>query len=145
LGGFIVLEDGRAWAAASWAYDAAVRYLARSLDRIDTGEAQALSVWLLTQTNERLGAGMGRIDFRELTPENRALLRRAARHVFADLEQHPPADWGDPAFFGPWLERFHDLLLLMKSVDRRESPETFNPHMRGLIEPTGRKTGPGWE
>ncbi len=25
-----------------------------------------------------------------------------------------------------------------------EPPEAFNPHMRGLIPPTGRRLGPGW-
>ena len=142
---FIILEDGRAWSAASWAYDAAIRYIAEAVRERNTPEAIELAAWLLLQTNEEKGTGMGSVDLRELTTANRALFRTAAHDAFARLKLHPPNDWGDPTFFPPWLERFQVLLRLFRSVDRREDPKSFNPHMRGLIDPTGEKAGPGWD
>jgi hypothetical protein len=49
VGGFIVLEDGRAYAAASWATDATLRAVSREVSD------PALRAWLLAQQSEHVG------------------------------------------------------------------------------------------
>jgi hypothetical protein len=141
VGGFIVLEDGRAWAGANWAYDAVLRAIGASL--ADTGSVE-LARWLELRTCRHLGPGLGSVDLREVAPANRLLFRSAARQAFRRETLAGPAGWGDPSFYPPWLQQFRVLLRLIKSVDRREPPEAFNPHMTGLVPATGERTGPGW-
>src|SRR5215468_4985983 len=68
VGGFIVLEDGRAYAAANWATDATLRAISREVSD------PALRAWLLAQQSEHVGMGMTSVDLREI-----ALPPRAAR------------------------------------------------------------------
>jgi hypothetical protein len=142
VAGFIILQDGRAYAAASWAYDAVVERIADALPPSAAG--QALAVWLREQTCLVRGPGMGRVDLRELTVENQRLFGRAAQRAFTRALLGGPAGWGDPSFYPGWMRRFRDLTRMMRCVRRREPPEAFNPHMRGLIPPTGERAGPGW-
>lgn len=138
----IVIEDGRSWWAANWAYDAVVRSIAAALP--EEALAQALGIWLGEQTCEKLGPGLGEVDLRELSPSARTLFRAAARRAFATTKAGPPPTWGDPSFFGPWAERFEVLIRLLDSVDCGEDPALFNPHATRLVDPTGKKVGPGW-
>src|SRR6185295_7052603 len=93
MGGFIKLEDGRAWAAANWAYDAVLDCLVEALK----GErASDLAAWLAQQTCAVRGMGLGHVDLRELAPTNRALFRVAARkaveHAQDGVDGHVDAE-----------------------------------------------------
>jgi hypothetical protein len=68
MGGFIILEDGRAYTANNWSYDAVVERIARALPETDAG--RALSDWPMDQRCVVQGPGLGSVDFRELTPGN---------------------------------------------------------------------------
>jgi hypothetical protein len=141
MAGFIILEDGRAYAAANSAYDAVVRRIADALQESDDGHA--LSTWLKEQ--QVAVKGLGSVDLRELTPKNRQLFEAAARKAFSLAEQQGPQGWQDFDARSGWLERFHDLITMMNSVRKGEPPSSFNPHMRDVIPPTGEQAGPGWD
>ena len=66
--GFIVLEDGRAYAAANWAADATLRAISREVSDGD------LRQWLLAQQSEQVGLGMTSVDLREIAPYPLGLL-----------------------------------------------------------------------
>ena len=136
----IVIEDGRPWWAANWAYDGVVRSIAAALP--EEALAQALRTWLGEQTVEK--TGVGDVDLRELSPSARTLFRAAARRAFAIARTGPPPTWGDPNFFRPWIDGFEDLIRLLDSVDPGEDPASFNPDPTRLINPTGKRVGPGW-
>src|SRR5215813_10023843 len=82
VGGFIVLEDGRAYAAANWATDATLRAISREVSE------PALRAWLLAQQSEHVGMGMTSVDLREIAPHYRPVLRaaigRAYEHLVSD-------------------------------------------------------------
>ena len=143
MSGFIVLMDGRAWAGANWAYDAAIRVIAHALS--DSKDGAILAAWLLEQTSEAQGPGLGGVDLRELTVSNQALFIHAARQAFIDLQSQDGRNWHDPAAFSSWRERFAILPRLIESIERGEPASTFNPHMSDVIRPTGNKSGPGWD
>ena len=143
MAGFIVLNDGRAWAAANWAYDAAVRSIARALR--SGSEANALGAWLLDQTCETQGAGLGHIDIRELTPKNQSMLVAAIRRAVADHSEPAKTDFADADIYPAWLDRFAVLVPMIESLERGEPPMALNPHMDDVIPATGRRSGPGWE
>lgn len=143
MGGFIILDDGRAWAATNWAYDAAIRYIAEALP--DSERARELSEWLLQQTSEVQGMGLGSIDIRELTAENRTLFVEAIRRATRRIEERGAEGWNDPSYFPVWKERFEVLLKLIESVEKGEPATIYNPHMRDIIPATGKQAGPGWD
>src|ERR1022692_1100776 len=91
MAGFIILEDGRAYAAANWAYDAVVERIADALPETDDGHA--LKDWLKEQ---RVAVkGLGSVDLRELTAVNRQLFQAAARKAFSLSEHQGPEGWHD--------------------------------------------------
>lgn len=143
MAGFIVFNDGRAWAAANWAYDAAIRYIAQALPTTSNG--QELANWLIQQTTQVQGQGLGAIDLRELTQNNQLLLLEAIRKAAKNLKTHDGKEWSDPSAFTSWKMYFEILSKLMDSIERGESPFAYNPHMNDIIPPTGNKSGPGWE
>jgi hypothetical protein len=141
VGGFIVLEDGRAYAAANWATDATLRAISREVD--DT----AFRAWLLAQQSKHVGLGMTSVDLREVAPRYRPELRAAIRRAYERLisddrfeSLHPGDNW-----WAGWLKLFHDLVEMLARSEAAEPAESFNPHMRALIPPTGRRQGPGWD
>ena len=82
MAGF-TLEDGRAYAAANWVCDAVVERIADALPHTDDGHA--LSNWLKEQ--QFAVKGLGRVDLRDLTRENRQLFEAAARKALRFAEQ----------------------------------------------------------
>src|SRR5437660_3479055 len=141
--GFIVLQDGRAYAGSSWGYDTTIKAIASVL--FERKQSQALAEWLIKQRSVIVGMGMGNVDVRELTPRNRELFLDAAREAFKRAEAQGSAGWYDPRAFPGWLDRFRDLITMLDSIERGEPPSAFNPHMRAACEPTGEHSGPGWD
>jgi len=143
VGGFIVFTDGRAYSATNWAYDAVIEAIVQVLP--DTDEAKALADWLLNQRSCVLGPGMGRVDLLELTPMNQSLLLQAIQFAYCNEKERGPEGWTNPESWPPWIQRFSDLVKMIESMQRGESPDQFNPHMRGVSRATGRRSGPGWD
>jgi hypothetical protein len=142
MAGFIVLEDGRAYAANNWSYDAVIERIARALP--ETGAGRALSDWLMDQRSVVQGAGLGSVDLRELAPGDQRLFVEAVEKAIITSEEESPEGWCDPAFYPGWLESFHDLSRMIASIRRGEPPTAFNPHIRDVIPPSGERAGPGW-
>ena len=141
MGGFIVLEDGRAYAASNWATDATLRAVSREVSD------RSLQSWLLAQQSEHVGMGMTSVDLREVAPRYRRVLRAAIRRAYERVvtdDKFEDLHSGDKWWTG-WLKYFHDLVEMVARSEAGEPAESFNPHMRRLIPPTGRQEGPGWD
>jgi hypothetical protein len=143
MAGFIVLQDGRAYAASNWAYDTTIEAIAESLPQ--TRQAQALHDWLLDQRCCVRGMGLGRVDLRELTSSNQQLFEIGAMAALDVANRRGPTGWAFPEHFAGWQRYFQDLVKMIELVHKGEPPMSFNPHMTDLIEPTGRHSGPGWD
>jgi hypothetical protein len=65
MAGFIVMEDGRAYAASNQATDAVIRTIAAEV------EDRGFRAWLLQQQSQFVGMGMTSVDLREVAPEHR--------------------------------------------------------------------------
>jgi hypothetical protein len=140
VGGFIVLEDGRAYAASNWATDAMLRAISREISD------HALRQWLLAQQSERVGMGMTSVDLREIAPHYRTVvhvaIRRAHERVmkegrFENLQVG--SEW-----WAGWVKLSGELVEMLRRSEAGEPAEDFNPHMRALIPPSGQRVGPGW-
>ena len=136
MGGFIVLEDGRACAPSSRGTNVMLENIAAQI------RDREFRDWILSQRSTSTGMGMTNIDLRELTPGNRDEFHRATREAFAAISAADPL--GDQ-WYHSYLECFSDLVEMMDRVDRGEPPEQFNPHMRGLISETQARRAPGWD
>ena len=77
MAGFIVLPDGRAYAASERAYDRVIECIAEVI--IEREEGRALSKWLLEQRSLVQGSGLGSVDVRQLTLSNGALFLDAVK------------------------------------------------------------------
>jgi hypothetical protein len=131
MAGFIVMEDGRAYAASNRATDAVIRAIAA---QVDDREFRA---WLLQQQSQFVGMGMTSVDLREVTPRHRQGFYRAARRAYERAASEGfEGRTGDVEGFGGWLERFGDLVVMIDRSLAGESPEVFPP--------TGWRRGPGW-
>ena len=141
MGGFIVLEDGRALAPNNWAYDAIIRAIAAELR--DNEDDRPLAIWLSEQTCEVRGMGQGRVDVREFTPKNRDRFRAAVKDAISRAEAAGPAGWHDPDFFPTWLECFRKLNKMWQSIDLGEPPDSITD-LTSPMPATGEQSGPGW-
>jgi len=144
MGGFIIIDDGRAVAPNNWGYDRMVEEIANSLP--PTLEGSALEEWLLDQ---RVAIrGIGSVDVRELTQENQQMFWEAVSDAIDLCEREGPSSKSDPGWdpviFASWMEAFRTLWKLRESYLRGEPPESFNPYMTATIPPTGNTSGPGW-
>lgn len=127
---------------ANWTYDAALDAIAEALHNDEDG--RALATWLLEQRCQVQGPGVGTVDLRELTNDNRRRIVEAMPRALEMVRQRGPRHWHDPSLFPQWLSSFELLVRMIASVERGESPETLNPGMSELIPPTGMRSGPGW-
>ncbi len=141
VGGSIILEDGRAYAAANWATDATLRAIGREI-----GDA-VLRDWLLRQQSEFVGMGLISVDLREIAPQFRPVLRAAIRGAHARLTRDGGFEdlKADSTCWDGWLSRFDDLAEMLWRCEAGEPPQAFNPHMREVVPPTGHRSGPGWD
>lgn len=141
MGGFIVLEDGRALAPNNWAYDAIIHAIVAELR--ENEDARPLATWLSGQTCEAKGMGQGNVDVRELTPENREHFRAAVKDAISRAENVGPAAWHDPDFFPMWLECFRKLNKMWQSIDLGQPPDSITD-LTSPMPVTGQRSGPGW-
>lgn len=139
---FFILSDGRAWSRANWAYDSVLDAIAAILTRDESG--RALASWLLEQRCQVQGPGVGTVDMRELTDENQRRIVLAVPQALEMARTRGPTHWHDPSFFPQWLGSFEVLVQMLESVQRGEPPEALNPHLRGVVPPSGTRSGPGW-
>ncbi len=140
MAGFVILDDGRSYATKNWEFRTTVEAIAEALPTSVQG--MALAEWL---RNDPIVQIYHSVDLRELTLSNREMLVTAIERAFArQKECGPPAGWPDPMSWDSWLNRFSDLVKMIACLRRGEPPEEFNPHMDGLIPPTGKQRGPGW-
>ena len=140
--GSLIVEDGRGISPAHWAFAAIIRAIAEALPH--TPDGAAFRDWMISEVGMP-GFGMGRVDLRELTPENRTLFWDAAQSAFKRMKLEGPLGWSAPCAFPKWLKMFQDVLRMRKLRRRGGSPEAFNPYLLGVVPPTGRRSGPGWE
>ena len=140
MGGFIILEDGRAYAASNWAFRATVDSIADILDRQTSGKD--LAEWLRDESSPV--QIYNTIDVRELTPRNREMFLTAVEEAFRMEQSRGPGGFAEPEFRDGWFSRFADLVKMIGCVRRGEPPSECNPHMRDVIPPTGGRSGPGW-
>src|SRR6266487_3303421 len=75
MAGFIVMEDGRAYAASNRATDAVIRAIAAEV------EDREFRAWLLQQQSQFVGMGTTSVDLREVAPKYREGFYRAARRA----------------------------------------------------------------
>jgi hypothetical protein len=76
MAGFIILEDGRAYAASNSDTDATIRAIAAEVPDAEFRE------WLLAQQSEHLGLGMTSVDLREIAPQLRPTFYAAVRQAY---------------------------------------------------------------
>lgn len=139
MAGFIVLEDGRSYAASGRATDAVIRAIAAEL------ADPVFAEWLTGCQAQFLGSGMGGVDVRQIAPQHREPFYEAARAAFGRARDNgfehmePGSDE-----LATWLSNFGDLIEMVDRWRAGEAPELFNPHVAGLEPPTDRREGPGW-
>jgi hypothetical protein len=141
VAGFIVLEDGRAYAAANWATNATLRAISREVSDDD------LRQWLLAQQSGQVGMGMTSVDLREIAPHYRSVLHAAIRHAYERVAREGRFEslrTGDDSWAG-WVQLFGELVEMLSRSEAGEPPGDFNPRMRTLMPATGRHRGPGWD
>jgi hypothetical protein len=141
VAGFIILADGRAYAASNGAYDSTIESIAEALT--ETQEGRLLAEWILNQRCAIKGMGLGCVDVRELAPKNQELFLRAVRDAYHIQEGRGPVGSRTPNSWRSWIGLFADLVKMIECVERGEPPGQFNPHMRDVIPPTHEKAGPG--
>jgi hypothetical protein len=139
MAGFIVLNDGRAYAASNWAFRATVEAIAEALPR--TSEATNLAEWLRHDPSVQIYYN---VDVRELAPANRELFQEAAEVAFKVQKARGPTGWSSPELWDGWINRFSEFLKMIECVRRGEPAHGFNPHMKDTVPPTGQRSGPGW-
>lgn len=139
MAGFIILNDGRAYAAANWAFRATVEAIAEALPV--TEEGTRLAEWL---RNDPAVQVYHSVDVRELSPTCREMFLSAAESAHQLQMARGPINWSSAEFWDGWIGRFGDLVKMIECVKRGEAAGEFNPHMTDIIPATGDRQGPGW-
>jgi hypothetical protein len=124
---FFTLEDGRAWLSSNGAYDGIIEAIAEVLRAADE---QELASWLLDQRCVVQGPGVGTLDLRELTIDNRQRILDSLPKALALSKERTPTQL--------WVAEFERLLMMVKD------PTLLDKNVRGIIPYDGTKSGPGW-
>lgn len=125
---FFTLQDGRSWLSANGAYDEVLEAIARALSvRHDRDE---LAVWLLEQRCLAQGPGVGSVDLRALTTENQQRICDAIPKALAAFKERTPRPH--------WLEELDRLF------NMTQDSSLLDKNVRGIMECSGRRSGPGW-
>lgn len=151
--GFLILSDGRCFAARWRYYDQTLLTVAESLE--DSRAARALRDWLMTLVPgpgdiEELGYGAWLrskdqqirrkyLDIRELTPENQRLFLDAALHAGERAKSAEATTWDSLL-----VESLAHLSDKVDRLDRGEPPLSRSDWVK-VEPPTGQKRGPGWD
>lgn len=152
--GFLILDDGRAFATGWAAHDVIIRSIADELHNSD--EEGPLREWLFSllpgpDDLEHLGYGpwvrksddevIPRVlDIRELTEDNRKLFHAAAFRAYEKLISGGKSVV--PRHYSPTFER---LIAVLESIQAGESPDAITDWRDGYVEePSGNHIGPGW-
>lgn len=139
MAGFIVLDDGRAYAAANWAFRATVEAIADALP--STAEGSELAEWLRNDPTVQI---YHNVDVRELAPTSHHIFLAAAEVALQHEREKGPVDWEKSELWEGWVKRFAEFIEMIGRCRRGEPPGEFNPHMRDTLPPTGDRIGPGW-
>jgi hypothetical protein len=138
MGGFIILDDGRAYTVANRAFRATIAAVVESLPQ--TPQGRELAKWLQNDPSVQI---YYHVDVRELTAANKMLFLHAIEVAYEEATCGPDG-WQAPDGWAGWISRFSDLIKMIGCVERGEPPGAFNPHMVDVIPPTDRRSGPGW-
>lgn len=139
MGGFIILEDGRAYAASNWAFRETVSAIVAAMPVSEDGKR--LAAWLGDDHGVTIH---NNVDVRELAPKYRVMFIEATRRAFQQQIEKGSFGSGNAEAWDSWIGRFADLIKMMECVRRGEPPANFNPHMNDVVPPTGEQLGPGW-
>ena len=139
MAGFIVLDDGRAYAAAGWAFRDTIRAIASALP--NHSEGIALAHWL---TNDPIVQVYLTVDVRGLARRSREMFLTAIPSAFKSQIESGPTLSDEGRLWQEWIERFRDLVKMVECVQRGEPPNEFNPHMIDVVPMTFERYGPGW-
>lgn len=139
MAGFIVLDDGRAYASANWAFRATVEAIAEALPK--TADGLALANWLRTDPTVQV---YYKVDVRELAPAIHDIFVAAVEPALERQREKGPIGWHEPGVWDGWIKRFADLVQMIECCRRGEPASEFNPHMNRTLPPTGDQVGPGW-
>jgi hypothetical protein len=82
------------------------------------------------------------VDVRRLAPATKEIFLAAIGDAYAVQKRIEPQQPDE--YWQSWIGRFSDLVRMIDCVRRGDPPDVFNPHMNGLIPPTGERNGPGW-
>jgi hypothetical protein len=139
VAGFIVFQDGRAFAIRNAGTDAVIRAIAAEIPDSEFRD------WVLAQQSSLLGLGMTSIDIRELSPrcsdEWRSALRRASASVLQADPEDLPYDLRGPH----WPDYFRLLAAMLDASEAGEPVAKLNPHMHSPLPATHCRAGPGWD
>ena len=131
---YIRLEDGRVWGTTNGLFDAvleaAAAEIARRADSLD-----GLAEWLLAQRCEVLGAGVGHLDLREMSPRACVEFKRAVISAREVLSR-------DLTAVG--LEHLSVLMRMWDSIAQGEPPEALTSAHWRIVPHKGTRRGPGW-
>lgn len=142
MAGFIVLDDGRAFAPSSEVLDASIEAITAELDLAGSGSAAELAGWLRGRLLDSGGPELGEFDVRELTAENRELFRQAAER--ACQRARAAAVSGTTKAQRAWLSEFGRLMRMWRSIDRGQPPEALGD-LGTALPASGTRSGPGWD
>ncbi len=145
--GFLVLPDGRCFAARWSAYDVVLRAVA---DQLDSSEVSALRSWLiglLPGPNDEEHVGYSpwyrradgqliarTVDLRELVPENQRLFCQAAKAAASRIGPDAP-EW-----LAESLSKLSDMVV---RYERGELPLSLSDWVE-VVPSEGRHLGPSW-
>ena len=150
--GFLILDDGRAFAVRWAAHDVFIRAIADELR--DSDDEKPLRDWLYSllpgpEDVEHLGYGpwlrksdgeviQRVLDIRELTKDNRTLFHTAAFRAHEKF-----ISGGESIVPHNYSTTFDRLIAMLNSVQSGESPDTITDWREGHVqEPTGNRIGP---
>ena len=106
MAGLIVLDEKHVWSVAGWVFNHVLRLTRDCLRGKDSAE--------ILKRMDETGQGREYLSLESLTPAERASFRSALEAAYEKAKADGSESFADPAFYLGFIERFEELLELIK-------------------------------
>ena len=112
MAGLIELK-GQQWSVAGWVFDHVLRLARRHLP-CDGFES------IMDLIDESSASGMNHISLNDLSPDELSTFHQALERAYIQTENEGPASFSTPEFYGGFMDRFHELLEMIRSSENTQ-------------------------
>ncbi|MGH9969967.1 MAG: hypothetical protein ACREBG_19535 [Pyrinomonadaceae bacterium] len=108
MAGLIKLNKDQSWGAAGWVFDHVLRLTRKHLP--EEGSSRVLKLI------DDAATGLNYMSLEELSPPEMSIFHEALQRAYLEIESEGSSSFNEPSFYAAFMERFKELLEMIRSA-----------------------------